>query len=910
VIQLLNNEISRFEVRHCLGFYPTQRIARAVKTPSTSSLLLKVHITSTRIEDTTHSARTTADQIIKMSLLNSQGSSQMDLYDQDSYSIPEEDLRSIGTGHSSDDDVDNTSMATDSKLHQQHSKQVHDVTTPPNNIVTTTSPLEWTSSTRKKLWERSRKQNMLGTQDHFDPSTSDRDLPHFRGRSMEEVQQGLMESITTDTSNDILPPAGQPKEVHEVAKIALVDSSSKEYSSPAHSIETRPGLEATTMEDSVIKVASQTTYKPRYAHELRRGGMQEADWVLAGTSKAKSSRALFPDTPSSPKSQTKTAPFLQSHKSRENTSVGTKTSIPHLQAKLPGTKVLPNVSPSPESMPTTFFTYRAQLTFNLTQSKDGVNVAKFFRRWIYSSSESIDNFALVPYDDDKGQQISSIDQVPEDNASFYSAYYHNHRVLNHGNLTGMVAFQCTTPWARLKSPNHPFFNWLRLNKVFLNQTKFKASSLVPCGFLLGAHPGYLRRDEAEEELRQGLGYTQDEELPFQLSSRTVSVPIQDDKQDRYAFQAVVVETSTQQAATLREKFFSMGHPTQVLDRLPYTGKYQFVPFLKTKEWTVTKILSLAKLHVRIVQELRPIFLANLQNIHNTINDGITLMQGFYGMVSSFPGGVEGQTATEPLLHSIHNTAKPTTKVVLVHASQHEEALKQLSAIHSILTASIPLEYHDKVFIDSLQAGITGQQIDSISSCNSAAYATELLNKYNPQDGEEVVEVTPKKRIRSVPLTYAAALHADSELDTTAEASKATVSSVTSADLDQLFEKMQKYIATKSDTSAINIEELEAKMSQSTTEVQHIRDQLSNTISSLTSRVDTLSDEMKQHNSKLSSEIQRQNVIILGMQQQFQETMSDFSDKLQAIYHTSNNKSTYISPSASTSKPKLWGEKAP
>jgi hypothetical protein len=244
----------------------------------------------------------------------------------------------------------------------------------------------------------------------------------------------------------------------------------------------------------------------------------------------------------------------------------------------------------------------------------------------------------------------------------------------------MVNFQCSTPWARLKSPNHPFFNWLHLNKVFLNQTIFKASSLVPCGFLLGAHPGHLRKDEAEDELRISLGYSLEEELPFQLFARTVSVPIQEGKQDRSAFQAVVVETSTQHAASLRKIFFSLGNPTKVLERFPYTGKCQFVPFLKTKEWIITKILSLAKLHVRIIQELRPIFLANLQHIHNGINDGIMLMQGFYGVMYQFPAADEGQFHLEPLLHSIHNTAKPTTKVALVHSSHYEEALTQLSAI--------------------------------------------------------------------------------------------------------------------------------------------------------------------------------------------------------------------------------------
>jgi hypothetical protein len=478
-------------------------------------------------------------------------------------------------------------------------------------------------------------------------------------------------------------------------------------------------------------------------------------------------------------------------------------------------------------------------------------------------------------------------------------------VLNHGNLTGMVAFQCSTPWARLKSPNHPFFNWLRINKVFINQTKFKASSLVPCGFLLGAHPGHLRRDVAEDELRVSLGYPIEEELPFQLSSRSVSVPVQEGKQERYAFQAVVVETSTQHASVLREKFFSLGHTAKALESYPYTGKYQFVPFLKTKEWTVAKILSLAKLHVRIIQELRPIFIANLQNIHNTINDGFTLMQGFYGMVHTLPAVEGGQTVFDPLLHSVHNTAKPTTKVALVHISHYEEALKQLSAIHSILTTSIPREYHERVFIGTLQAGITGQQIDSISSYNSAAYATELLNRYNPQDGEEPIEATPSKKFRQVPLTYAAVTNMDTTSATTTETSKATVSSVTSVDLDHLFEQMKQYVADTPSQSGINIEDLEAKMSASTNEVQLVRDQLSTTISGLTTCVDHLSEELKTHNDKLTNEIQRQNVIILGMQQQFQDTMSDFSTKLQQLYQATDK--PLVSPPASTSKPKQWGD---
>ncbi len=136
---------------------------------------------------------------------------------------------------------------------------------------------------------------------------------------------------------------------------------------------------------------------------------------------------------------------------------------------------------------------------------------------------------------------------------------------------------------------------------------------------------------------------------------------------------------------------------------------------------MTKILNLAKAHVTIVQDLKAIFLVNLQDIHNSItHDGTTLMQGFYGMQYSLQPTEDKPQLSEPLLHSIHNTGKPTVEVALVPMNHYEAALTQLSAIHSILASYILPEFPNQVFIDSLQAGITGQQIDSISSCNSAA----------------------------------------------------------------------------------------------------------------------------------------------------------------------------------------------
>jgi hypothetical protein len=269
-------------------------------------------------------------------------------------------------------------------------------------------------------------------------------------------------------------------------------------------------------------------------------------------------------------------------------------------SSMPSNPVLPNAPTN--LLPKTFFTYRAQLTFGLKPTTAGVNVPTLFKHWIHSSSETLPDFSLLPYEDENGQQITSQDQAPDDNPEFYMKFFFNHRVLQHGNLTGMVLFQCTLPWSQLKKSNSTYFNWLRFNNVYLNQTKFKTATLVPCGFLVGAHPGHFRRDEAEAELQSSLNLT-GPDMQFQLSARTASVPLKHGSSERYTFQAVVVETSTTFAKQLREAFYGLQKPSLAKLQYPYTGAYQFVPFLQSKEWTAQKILQLAKVHVAIIKEL-------------------------------------------------------------------------------------------------------------------------------------------------------------------------------------------------------------------------------------------------------------------------------------------------------------------
>jgi hypothetical protein len=573
--------------------------------------------------------------------------------------------------------------------------------------------------------------------------------------------------------------------------------------------------------------------------------------------------------------------------------------------------VLPEAqNSSPNS--TTYYTYRAQLTFGLKPNKEGVNVAQLFQRWIFSSCESIPDFSLVPYEQpDNGQQITSIDQVPKENPTFYSMYYHNHRVLQHGNLTGMVAFQCSLPWSKLKSARSTFFSWLRLNNVYLNQTKFQTSTLVACGFLVGAHPGYTRRDHAEEELYLRLRMDA-EDIPYQLTARTISVPLAEDNPGKFSFQAVVVETSAKHAATLRERFYSLDHPAKAQQQFPYTGKYQFVPILKSKEWTIQKILRLAKLHVKLISDLKPIFIVNLQDLRNEITPaGSTLMQGFYGM--TFQQTINGKALDPvPLLHSIHNTGNKTTKVALVPSSHYTEALNQLSAIHSILTSNVSPDYHEKVFVHGTRAGLTGQQVDSVSSCNCSSYASELLDLYKPQDGEDE-PTQPVKRFRPVPMSYAAIVNGDSDAAQPSTSTPSTsISSLTNEDINQLYERMKHHVDSNiGQSTTLSTAELEKQVTQSNLEINAVKQQLQQTVQNITEQVAQLSAEINKQNvivtdqvTTLRDEINKQNIIVLGMQLEFQKHMADFSAQLQVIYTTQRQQTA--TPPASTSKNGQWG----
>jgi hypothetical protein len=328
------------------------------------------------------------------------------------------------------------------------------------------------------------------------------------------------------------------------------------------------------------------------------------------------------------------------------------------------TTALPSHDSGKSKKASTFFTHKAQLTFGLQRGRE-VNVAFLFSKFLANAIKLLPSFSLLPYGDDKGLQILSTTQLPEDNPDFDQTYYKNHRILQHGNLTGMISFQCGVSWTILKKPTCEFFRFLYTNKVFLNQTRINAATLVAVGFLHGAHPGYFRRDTAEQEMEKYINQNPASSLPFQLSAFTITVPIMDGKAKRFSFQTVVVETPVEHATALRERFYSLGDPAIVKRHFSYTGNHQFNPLLKSNHWPINNIWRLAKAHEMIVTGLKPIFVENLQDLDTKINDHETLRNGFSGMLHIDTDESGKEINRQPLLYSIHNTGSKTIKVMLV-----------------------------------------------------------------------------------------------------------------------------------------------------------------------------------------------------------------------------------------------------
>lgn len=412
--------------------------------------------------------------------------------------------------------------------------------------------------------------------------------------------------------------------------------------------------------------------------------------------------------------------------------------------------------------------------------------------------------------------------------------------------------------------------------------------MVVCGFFVGAHPGHIRREDAEQELHLRLQLPPD--FQFQLSSRTISVPLAHGNTNRYSFPAVAIVTSARMAKRLQEAMFSLPKPSDAKTVYPYTGIYQFVPVLTSKEWPPSKIFQLVKVQTKICQNLRVIYLENLQDLRNVIGtEGQVLLRGFMAMAMAMAMTRKTDTDEAPLIHSVHNTSRKTIKAVLVPRENYDDALEAFSTLHQQLLSGVHPDFHKKVFVGSLEAGMTSGHRDTIHSCNSSHYANELLQTYNPQDAEEEpTGLSSQKRFLPSVISYAAVVSGTDQpktlgtnpsqpsqmLGTTSsQPSQVTlVSSLTNDDLDKLYERLKHHLPD-TEADGLSSDELEKKLQASNYVIQQVRDVMKTSVTELSNQITTISHQ-----------VSKQNTVVLGLQKTLEITASDLKQNVDLKFH--------------------------
>lgn len=281
---------------------------------------------------------------------------------------------------------------------------------------------------------------------------------------------------------------------------------------------------------------------------------------------------------------------------------------------------------------------------------------------------------------------------------------------------------------------------------------------------------------------------------------------------------------------------------------------------------MTKIFRLVKVHVKICQNLKVIYLQNLQDIRNVVGShGHTLMSGFLGMTHT-----TNPQCTVPLIHSVHNMGRTNIKAVLIPQENYEIAVDQFGGLHQGLLAGIPQQYHANVFVDNLEANMTSGHRDTIQSCNSSHNASELLQLYNPQNGETGPPATDsQKRFRPTVISYAAVVSGTPVVPVVPSSTPSTqgstsISSLMDSDLDQLYERLKHHVEVVDDSSPrISVEEMEKIVQQSNKNISQVQQEMRDSVAQLATSVDHNNIAMK-----------KQNAVVVGLQKTMEATVTD------------------------------------
>jgi hypothetical protein len=199
-----------------------------------------------------------------------------------------------------------------------------------------------------------------------------------------------------------------------------------------------------------------------------------------------------------------------------------------------------------------------------------------------------------------------------------------------------------------------------------------------------------------------------------------------------------------------------------------------------------------------------------------------------------------------------------------------------------LVTGVAQDYHEKVFVDNLEASLTSVHRDTIQSCNSSHHANELLSLYNPQDGEETPPRSNQKCFRPSVISYTAAAagsiaSSSSPATTVAQTSSSpnptqqftSISSLMDSDIDKLYECLKHYVDTGDDSSpGITSEEMEKIVNELNNNLLQVREEMRTSVAALTAQVDNINTAVK-----------KQNVVVVGLQKTLEATSKDLKDSV-------------------------------
>jgi len=143
-----------------------------------------------------------------------------------------------------------------------------------------------------------------------------------------------------------------------------------------------------------------------------------------------------------------------------------------------------------------------------------------------------------------------------------------------------------------------------------------------------------------------------------------------------------------------------------------------------------------------------------------------------------------------------------TKVALIPSENYQAVMDQFGVLHPSIMDKVSETYRGRVFVEGKQVVLTSGYRDTVNSCNSSNYASELLHLYNPQDGEPAeIEPPVPKRFRPAIITYSMAVQqlapATMVPSQTNTNTCTSISSITEAELDSLYERLKHKISSES-----------------------------------------------------------------------------------------------------------------